>query len=46
MKGTIAAVVLCALALSACTSLAEKNPPANPFPASTDVGLGLQGSYR
>ena len=40
MKSLIAAVFLSSLVLSACTSLAEKNPSANPFPQSTDRGLG------
>ena len=38
MKSTVATVFL-ALALAACTGLAEKNPTANPFPASTDQGV-------
>jgi len=40
MKSVIAAVFLSALVLSACTGLAEKNPSGNPFPQSTDRGLG------
>lgn len=39
MKRLTASLFLCTLALSACTGMAEKNPPANPFPASTDQGL-------
>jgi len=38
MKSIIATVFL-ALALAACTGLAEKNPTANPFPTSTDRGV-------
>jgi len=38
MRSIITTVFL-TLALAACTGLAEKNPTANPFPASTDQGV-------
>jgi len=39
MKDILAAVFLSTLVLSACTGLADRNPPANPFPRSTDQGI-------